>query len=97
MTNLIIAALVIAVICLAIGFFALDTSLNRVMSVMSVMSVVEDHNARLGLLRADVNDIEHANELTRRAVAGLLKCGQSDERRITDLISRVEKLEEVRK
>ncbi len=94
MTTLIIAALVIAVICLAIGFFALDTSLNR---VMSVMSVVEDHNARLGLLRADVNDIEHANELTRRAVAGLLKCGQSDERRITDLISRVEKLEEVRK
>lgn len=94
MTTLIIAALVIAVICLAIGFFALDTSLNR---VMSVMSVVEDHNARLGLLRADVNDIEHANELTRRAVAGLLKCGQSGERRITDLISRVEKLEEVRK
>ena len=88
MTTLIIAALVIAVICLAIGFFALDTSLNR------VMSVVEDHNARLGLLRADVNDID---ELTRRAVAGLLKCGQSDERRITDLISRVEKLEEVRK
>lgn len=91
MTTLIIAALVIAVICLAIGFFAIDASLSR------VMSVVEDHNARLGLLRADVNDIEHANELTRRAVAGLLKCGQSDERRITDLISRVEKLEEVRK
>lgn len=57
-------------------------------------NVLSDHHERLGLLRADINDLECAGEITRRTV---VKCGQNNDRHITDFIDRVEKLEEARK
>lgn len=53
-------------------------------------NVLSDHHERLGLLRADINDLECAGEITRRTV-------ENNDRHITDFIDRVEKLEEARK
>lgn len=61
---------------------------------MPQRNVLSDHHERLGLLRADINDLECAGEITRRTV---VKCGQNNDRHITDFIDRVEKLEEARK
>ena len=57
-------------------------------------NVLSDHHERLGLLRADVNDLECAGEITRRTV---IKCCQNNDHHITDLIDRVGKFEEARK
>lgn len=73
----------------------IGTSYLQYQSIRRLRALVAELQTRLDAQRNVLSDHhERAGEITRRTV---VKCGQNNDRHITDFIDRVEKLEEARK